>query len=112
MKKTLLFLLAVFPTFCRGIVDAQVGDFDKIKGFDLIEVNLIQLDENRILIKDRNVDDVVRKNKKGIFATNAVGQEIQDEDTFIEVLYKKPDSSDGNGGGSRSRNEMLKTGQD
>ena len=59
MKKILILCLSLLSTslFAQRIIDTEVGDFNKIKVFDLIEVNLIQSDENKIMIKGRNVDD-------------------------------------------------------
>ena len=55
MKKlyTLGMLLLPLVMFSQRIIDTEVGEFNKIKVFDLIEVNLIQSDENKIMIKIR-----------------------------------------------------------
>ena len=56
-------LLVISSAFSQRTIDTEVGDFNQIKVFDLIEVNLIQSDENKILIKGRNVDDIKWANK-------------------------------------------------
>ena len=68
MKKiyTLSLLLLPLFMFSQRIIDTEVGEFNKIKVFDLIEVNLIQSDENKIMIKGWNVDDIQWVNKNGV----------------------------------------------
>ena len=50
-KITLCLLLFTVILSAQRMIDVGVGDFDEIKVFDLIEVNLIQADENKIVIK-------------------------------------------------------------
>ena len=111
MKKiyTLCLLLLHLTIFAQRMIDTEVGDFDKIKVFDLIEVNLIQSDENRIVIKGWNVDDIQWTNKNGVLKLRMqLDKKFQGEDTFIEVYYTDLDVIDGNEGAKITCNELVK----
>ncbi len=90
------------------IVDKEVGDFNEIKVFDLIEVNLIKADENRILIKGDHVDDIQFVNKDGVLKLKMqLEKKFQGEDTLIEVYYTDIDIIDGNEGAQIVCNETV-----
>jgi hypothetical protein len=103
----LCLLIAGFSSAQR-IVDREVGDFHEIKVFDLIEVNLIQSDENRILIKGDNVHDIKFVNKSGVLKLRMeLEKKFQGEDTFIEVYYTDLGIIDANEGARVVCNEMI-----
>jgi hypothetical protein len=111
MKKiyTLSLLLLPLVMFSQRIIDREVGEFREIKVFDLIEVNLIQSDENRILIKGWNVDDITWTNKNGVLKLRMqLDKKFQGEDTMIEVYYTDLDVIDGNEGAQITCNELVK----
>jgi hypothetical protein len=110
MKKlyTLSLLLLPLVMFSQRIIDTEVGEFNKIKVFDLIEVNLIQSDENKIMIKGWNVDDIIWTNKNGTLKLRMqLDKKFQGEDTMIEVYYTNLDVIDGNEGAQITCNEMV-----
>ena len=110
MKKlyTLGMLLLPLVMFSQRIIDTEVGEFNKIKVFDLIEVNLIQSDENKIMIKGWNVDDIKWTNKNGTLKLRMqLDKKFQGEDTMIEVYYTNLDVIDGNEGAQITCNEMV-----
>ena len=105
---TLCILAFTLSSFAQRTIDTEVGDFDKIKVFDLIEVNLIQSDENKIMIKGRNVDDIVWVNKDGVLKIRMqLDKKFTGEDTFIEVYYTDLKVIDGNEGAQITCNEMV-----
>lgn len=111
MKK--LFALSLFlistSIFSQRMIDTEVGDFNKIKVFDLIEVNLIQSDDNRIMIKGRNVDDIIWMNKDGVLKLRMqLDKKFLGEYTLIEVYYTDLDVIDGNEGAKITCNELVK----
>lgn len=111
MKKiyTISLLLLPLVMFSQRIIDREVGEFREIKVFDLIEVNLIQSDENRILIKGWNVDDITWTNKNGVLKLRMqLDKKFQGEDTMIEVYYTDLDVIDGNEGAQITCNELVK----
>ncbi|MGB5821562.1 MAG: head GIN domain-containing protein [Saonia sp.] len=110
MKKILTLCLALVATtaFAQRIIDKEVGDFNEIKVFDLIEVNLIKSDENRILIKGDNVYDIKWVNKNGVLKLRMqLEKKFQGEDTLIEVYYTDLDIIDGNEGAKIVCNELV-----
>lgn len=110
MKKVLLLAVILFSgnAFAQRIVDREVGEFNEIKVYDLIEVNLIKGDENRILIKGKNVDDIQFVNKDGVLKLRMqLEKKFQGEDTLIEVYYTDIDIIDGNEGAKIVCNETV-----
>jgi hypothetical protein len=110
MKTIITFCLALltFSAFAQRTIDREVGEFNEIKVFDLIEVNLIQSDENRISIKGRNVDDIKWVNKDGVLKLRMqLEKKFQGEDTFIEVYYTNLKVMDGNEGAKITCNELV-----
>ena len=109
--KNVLTLCLVFLTlsaFAQRTIDKEVGEFNKIKVFDLIEVNLIKSDENRILIKGDNVYDIKFINKDGTLKLRMeLEKKFQGEDTLIEVYYTNLDVIDGNEGAKIVFNELV-----
>ena len=111
MKKiiTLILIVVSVQTFAQRIIDKDVGDFHTVKVFDLIEVNLIQSDENKIMIKGLNVDDIKWVNKDGVLKLRMqFDKKFTGEDTFIEVYYDDLDLIDANEGAQITCNEMVK----
>lgn len=112
MKRLVLLasLLLGSTVMAQRIVDREVGDFQEIKVYDLIEVNLIKSDENRILIKGDNVDDIRFVNKDGVLKIRMQLEKIfQGEDTFVEVYYTDVEVIDGNEGAKIVCNETVKS---
>lgn len=110
MKKmiTVLLALVAIQISAQRIIDKNVGSFHTVKVFDLIEVNLVQSDEDKILIKGRNVDDIKWVNKNGVLKLRMqLDKKFTGEDTFIEVHYTDLDVIDANEGARISCNEMV-----
>nr|WP_299384944.1 head GIN domain-containing protein [Allomuricauda sp.] len=111
MKKLVALCLVLTSTcmLAQRTIDTEVGEFNEVKVFDLIEVNLIQSDENRIVIKGRNVDDIKWMNKNGVLKLRMqLDKKFRGEDTFIEVYYTDLDVIDGNEGAQITCNELVK----
>lgn len=112
MKKKILFVafLAFSAlSFAQRTVERKVGDFNEIKVFDLIEVNLIQSDEDKVMIKGQHVDDIRVVNQNGTLKLRMqLDKKFQGEDTVIEVYYRHLDVIDGNEGSQITFNEMVK----
>jgi len=111
MKKIIILALLIisFQGISQRMIDKQVGEFNEIKVFDLIEVNMIQSDENRITIKGENVDDIKWVNKDGVLKLRMqLDKKFTGEDTFIEVYYTDVDVIDANEGARITCNELVK----
>ncbi|NNE03480.1 MAG: DUF2807 domain-containing protein [Eudoraea sp.] len=110
MKKILSLAMLIMATnaFSQRIINKDVGEFSEIKVYDLIEVNLIKSDENRILIKGEKVDDIKFVNKDGTLKLRMqLEKKFQGEQTLIEVYYTDLDIIDGNEGASITLNETV-----
>ncbi len=102
-----MFVIA-FYGFSQTILDKEVGDFQEIKVYDLIEVNLIKSDDNRIVIKGHNVYDIKFVNKNGVLKLRMeLDKKFQGEDTFVEVYYTDLRTIDGNEGAKIVCNELV-----
>ncbi len=102
-----MFLIA-FSGFSQTMLDKEVGDFQEIKVYDLIEVNLIKSDDNRIIIKGHNVYDIKFVNKNGVLKLRMeLDKKFQGEDTFVEVYYTDLRTIDGNEGARIVCNELV-----
>lgn len=102
-----MFLIA-FYGFSQTMLDKEVGDFQEIKVYDLIEVNLIKSDNNRIIIKGHNVYDIKYVNKNGVLKLKMeLDKKFQGEDTFVEVYYTDLRTIDGNEGAKIVCNELV-----
>lgn len=102
-----MFLIA-FGGFSQTMLDKEVGDFQEIKVYDLIEVNLIKSDNNRIIIKGHNVYDIKFLNKNGVLKLRMeLDKKFQGEDTFVEVYYTDLRTIDGNEGAKIVCNELV-----
>ena len=102
----LLFLSVV--TFAQHTVTKDVGDFNEIKVYDLMVVNLIQGDENKVVITGNHAGDVEITNDNGKLKLRMnVETSFQGEDTFIEVYFKEIETIDANEGASIVGNAMI-----
>ncbi len=105
---TILFALMAINGFSQRTIDKDMGNFNQVKVFDLIEVNLIKSDENRVLVKGRNVSDINLVNKNGVLKIRMELDKIfSGEDTFVEVYYTDLDLIDGNEGARITSNETI-----
>lgn len=106
--------LAITLLFLSTLLSAQnpkekgVGDFSEIKVFDLIEVNLIKSDTNRVEITGEDIEDVEVINKNGKLKIRMKLDKIfNGEKTFVAVYYTKLNIIDGNEGAFISSNELI-----
>ena len=105
----MIIALYTFAAFSQDIIDKEVGDFNQIKVYDLIEVNLIASDQNRIFIKGENVYDIKWANKDGVLKLKMqFEKKFSGERTLIEVYYRHLDLVDSNEGAKIVFNEMIK----
>lgn len=106
---TFCFIWALAPlAMAQRTIDREVGAFHEIKVFDLIEVNLIRSDQNRILIKGENTEDIQFVNRDGVLKLRMeLDRKFTGEDTFIEVYYTDLEVIDANEGARVVCNELL-----
>jgi len=111
MRNTItLILISLISTsfFAQSIITKDVGDFNELKTFDLIVVNLIQSSENKVVIKGDHTNDVHVVNKNGTLKIRMITDKIfQGEDTYVEVHFTQLDLIDANEGSYIVGNEMI-----
>lgn len=110
--KHILFIITLIFSFsinAQNPLEKQVGDFSEVKVYDLIEVNLIRSNENKVVISGEDVQDVQAINKDGKLKIRMNLDKIfHGEKTFVEVHYTSIKIIDGNEGAFISSNELMK----
>jgi len=110
MKQILYIVACLLSTtiIAQNPLDKNVGDFNEVKVYDLIEVNLIKSDENRVVITGDDVEDVEVFNKDGKLKIRMAFQKtFNGLKTFVAVHYTDLDIIDGNEGAFISSNELM-----
>ena len=86
----------------------NIGDFTEVKVFDRMRVNLIKSDENKVILKGRDTEDIELVNKDGILKIRMDIDKIFDgNETFVEVYFNNLKVIDGNEGAEININELL-----
>jgi hypothetical protein len=105
-------ILMVSVVVAQNPIEQEVGDFNEIKVYDLIEVNLIKSNANSISITGDDVENVQVINKDGKLKIRMAFEKIfNGNKTFVAVYYKDLDVIDGNEGAFISSNEMIEQDQ-
>tara|TARA_R100000306_G_scaffold1446_4_gene4056 strand:- start:9918 stop:10592 length:675 start_codon:yes stop_codon:yes gene_type:complete len=105
---TLLIAFITFSAFSQRMVEKNIGDFDELKVFDLIEVNLIPSEENKVVIKGENTESVKIINDNGKLKIRMqLDERFNGEETFVEVHYTEIDIIDANEGAIIVANEAI-----
>lgn len=103
---TLIILLVSIGSIAQ--IEEPVGNFDTIKVYDLIKVNLVKSDENKIIITGEDASDVEFVQKNGILKIRMRFEKSFDGDqTFVHVHYKELLTIDGNEGSVITSNELI-----
>lgn len=107
-------ILAIALIFVTSILTADnpkekgVGDFSEVKVFDLIVVNLIKSDVDKVEITGDDIEDVEVINKDGKLKIRMkLDKSFNGEKTFVAVYYTKLKVIDGNEGAFISSNELI-----
>ena len=109
MKK-LLFVIALISLTAQAqrTITKDVGDFDILKVYDLMEVNLILSEENKVVIKGENTDNVRVLNQNGKLKLRMeVDTRFDGARTFIEVYYTNIKTIDANEGSRIVVNQVI-----
>jgi hypothetical protein len=110
MRTILAITLLVFTSIltAQNPKEKGVGDFSEVKVFDLIEVNLIKSDLNKVEITGEDIEDVEVINKNGKLKIRMkLDKSFNGERTFVAVYYTQLNVIDGNEGAFISSNELI-----
>lgn len=109
--KQFLFITTILFSIITGAqnpIEMVVSDFDMIKSYDLITVNLVKSSENKIIISGRDAQDVEYVQKNGILKIRMRSEKIFDgTETFVHVYYKNLLTIDANEGSVILSNELI-----
>ena len=113
--KTFLTLALVIVT---SVLTAQnpkeqaVGDFNEVKVYDLIVVNLVKSNVSKVDITGDDIEDVEVINKDGKLKIRMkLNKSFNGDRTFVSVHYTKLDIIDGNEGAYITSNELIEQNQ-
>ena len=85
----LIAFLFTFFSFSQNEIKRELGDFYKIQTYDLLKVNLIKSDVNKVIISGRHSGSVVVKNKNGALKIRmGVEKRLSGAETKIDLYYK------------------------
>ena len=97
MKKLASLIILLFVSqliSAQGQITKELGDFDEIKIFDLIEAQLIQSDEQKVIINGKHADKVKIVNTNGKLKIRMeIDKRFKGESVSIQVYYKSLDLS-------------------
>ena len=105
---TFVLCLLAFTVSAQKPIEKQIGDFDEVKVFDLIEINLIKSTENKVVITGVDTEDVEIINKKGKLKIRMkFDRSFDGTQTFVEVYYTNVSTIDANEGAIIVSNETM-----
>lgn len=95
-------------SFSQNPREIKLGQFDTVKVYDLITVNLVKSDENKIIISGEDATDVEFVNKNGTLKVRmAFDKQFDGTQTFVHVHYTDLKVIDGNEGAYITSNELI-----
>ncbi|MDG5491062.1 head GIN domain-containing protein [Psychroserpens sp. SPM9] len=106
---TIALLVVTSVLTAQNPKEKGVGDFNEVKVYDLIVVNLIKADTPKVEITGDDIEDVVVVNKDGKLKIRMkTDKSFNGDRTFVSVYYTKLDIIDGNEGAFITANELIK----
>ncbi|GAK92425.1 hypothetical protein JCM19298_2913 [Nonlabens ulvanivorans] len=103
-----LFFLVTAISFSQNPREVELCNFDTIKVYDLITVNLVKSDVNKIVISGHDASDVEYVHKNGILKVRmAFDKQFDGTETFVHVHYTDLKVIDGNEGAFITSNELI-----
>ena len=109
---TIVLVLVASVTIAQNPKERQVGDFNEVKVFDLIAVNLVKSNEAKVEITGDDIDDVIVINKDGKLKIRMkTDKSFNGDRTFVTVHYKALEVIDGNEGAFITANELIEQNQ-
>ncbi|PQV49595.1 putative autotransporter adhesin-like protein [Jejuia pallidilutea] len=104
----LLVFLISYNSIAQKEIDKTVGEFSELKVYDLIEVELIKSDVDKVVITGKNRNDVVVNNKNGTLKIKMKLEEAFDgSNTIVKLYYTNIDVIDGNEGAKIHSDDVI-----
>ena len=96
---TIFTILISTLTIAQNPIEKTIGEFSELKVYDLIEVELVKSDHDKIVITGKNADDVLYTNKNGTLKIKMKLEEAFDGNkTMVKLYYTNIDVIDANEG--------------
>lgn len=111
MKKIVkvIFLCLTATFFGQNSIEKTIGEFTELKVYDLIEVQLIKSDQNKVIIRGENKEAVVIINKNGKLKIKMTLREIFDgKKTKVSLYFTNVDIIDVNEGAKVTSKDNIK----
>ena len=109
--KTIVKILVLCITttlFANNKVEKEIGEFNTLKVYDLIEVELIKGETNKIEIVGDNAEDVVVVNNNGLLKIRMnLNKTFDGNNVTVKLYYTKIDIIDANEGSRIFSNKPL-----
>ena len=106
---TLLVLIFAVSLTAQNSIEKTIGEFTELKVFDLIEVEMIKSNENKVTISGKNNKDVVVNNKNGKLKIKMNIEKLFDgNNTKVTLYYTTVDVLDANEGAKIYSNDEIK----
>ena len=95
--------------FSQDAVTKTLGEFSELKVYDLINIELIKSDENKIIITGENRNDVsiIQKNNK-LKIRMKLDKMFNGKNTNVKLYYTAIDEIDANEGANVQVNDIIK----
>ncbi|MFD2724748.1 head GIN domain-containing protein [Hyunsoonleella rubra] len=105
---SLLLFVVAFSATAQNPIEKTVGEFSELKVYDLIEVELIPSDVDKVVISGKNTSDVLVINKNGTLKIRMNFEEAFDgNQTKVKLYYTGCDALDANEGAYIHSDEMI-----
>ena len=99
LLSTLIALTFSVSLFSQENNEKVIGAFKELKVYDLIEIELIKSDENKVVVSGKNTEDLVVVHKKDLLKIRMTLEESFDgDDTSVKVYYTDLEIIDANEG--------------
>lgn len=106
---TLFFLFSCFLVGSQTPVSKSIGDFSELKVYDLINVELVKSNENKIEITGEETSNVLIVQKNDVLKIKMVlNKPFNGKRTFVKLFYKKIDIIDVNEGAKVVSKSLFK----
>ncbi|MDN3664963.1 head GIN domain-containing protein [Algibacter miyuki] len=110
--KTIVKILVLFIStsiFANNTIEKEIGEFKTLKVYDLITVELVKSDTNKVVITGENAENVVIVNKNGLLKVKMNLNEIFDGNKIkVKLYYTAVDLIDANEGSKIFSKDVIK----
>ena len=111
MKRIITFLtiLISISAIAQNSTEKTIGEFSKLKVYDLINVELIKATENKIIVSGNNQENVLIHNLNGTLKIKMkLKKAYNGNETLVTLYYKNIENIDVNEGAKVNTNDKIK----